>query len=224
MTHLANLPTIRRPREKLREQGVESLSIVEALAVILGSGSASKDALSLAAEVAEVLKKQSPGFTDLLAVSGVGAAKAAQVLAAIQLSHLLSYSSSSKFGSPSDIATACEDLLSEEREHLVVFYLNSRLGRISRETISIGTASASLVHPREVFRPAITHNASSIVLAHNHPSGEPFPSQADLEVTSQLSRAGKCVDITLLDHVICAKEGFFSLKEGFPDLFLPAAF
>ena len=120
---------------------------------------------------------------------------------------------------PWKIFQACQDIVRSPQEHLVVFYLNVRNREINRDTISIGTASASLIHPREVFRPAIVQNASHIVLAHNHPSGDPTPSQADKEVTVQLVRAGQLLSIQLLDHLICCPDKFVSLQSAFPHLF-----
>jgi DNA repair protein RadC len=110
------------------------------------------------------------------------------------------------------------------QECLVVFYLTVRNKTLARDTVSLGTATASLVHPREVFRPAIQHNASHIVLAHNHPSGDPSPSQADKTVTRAMARAGHYLGIELLDHVICSKEGHVSLKSTSPNLFIPDNF
>jgi DNA repair protein RadC len=220
MTPIALLPTTRKPRERLQAQGVHSLELEDLLAIVLRTGTAGEDVLSLSRQVANLLVNGCDSLVDLAAVRGVGLAKATEVVAALNLHSALQQRMRQRsLCSPEEIYAACQDLIVRQREELVVFYLTVRNGQLGRETVSLGTATASLVHPREVFRPAILHNASHIVLAHNHPSGDPTPSQADLAATKTIAQAGQQVGIELLDHVVCASSGFVSLKTDAPELF-----
>lgn len=220
MTPFSQLPLLRRPRERLYASGVGSLELEELLAVLLRTGSKGNDVLTLSERIRDALLSGRSSVEELAAIPGVGPSKASIISAALELSRSLKQRSSTfVLSDPERIFQGCQDLLSEPQEHLVVFFLTIRNQQIARETISIGTATASLVHPREVFRPAITHNASHLILAHNHPSGDPTPSQADREATLQLARAGKQVGIEVLDHVICAKDGYVSIKAIAPELF-----
>jgi DNA repair protein RadC len=192
----------------------------ELLAVILGSGGNNADVTVLASRVAEVLRREPPTYESLLSIKGMGPGKVTSVLAAMQLSDALS----SQLCVPhlrdaARVYESCQDLLREPQEHFVAFFLSARSQQISRITLTIGTATASLVHPREVFRPAIEANASYVVVAHNHPSGDPAPSQADIDTTRRLSEAGIHLGIQLVDHVVCATEGFVSLRMVHPEVF-----
>jgi DNA repair protein RadC len=158
---------------------------------------------------------------ELQALPGIGLAKAASLVAALSLERLVRAPSLSQVVTgPQVIYEACGDILTHPQEHLLVFFLNVRTGILRRELVSVGTATASLVHPREVFRAAITYNAHSIILAHNHPSGDPAPSAADYAVTKRVAKAGSELGIELLDHIICASGAYVSLKEHRPSLFL----
>jgi DNA repair protein RadC len=114
--------------------------------------------------------------------------------------------------SPQEVWKSLTDIRDNKKEHFVVFYLDSRNKEIAREVISVGTLSDSLVHPREVFEPAIKHSTAQIILAHNHPSGDPAPSPEDIEITHRIVEAGKILGIEVLDHVIVTKDSFMSLK------------
>lgn len=115
--------------------------------------------------------------------------------------------------SPKDVWNELKDIRDNKKEHFVVFYLDSRNQEIKREIISVGSLNANLVHPREVFEPAIRNLAAQIVIAHNHPSGDTDPSEDDLEITKRLVAAGKILGIDILDHVIVSKIGHFSFKD-----------
>ncbi|MBU6389245.1 DNA repair protein RadC [Patescibacteria group bacterium] len=221
MTPIISLPKAKRPREKLRQQGVESLDLIELVALILRTGSLHQDVLCLSERVVDLLRKGEWNLSSLLSIEGIGEGKASELLAALYLRDAVEAVQESPFLiTPQAVYDACRDLLDKPQEHLVVFFLSSRNQEISREIVSIGTASASLLHPREIFRPAILHNASTVLLAHNHPSGDPSPSLADRNVTRQIMQAGREIDIQLIDHVVCGKDGYVSLRNTAPELFL----
>ncbi len=209
-----------QPREYISQYGAERLTLEQAVALILGSGSRQYSISSLSPVVAESLSQGRRTVSELRAIPGMGLAKAASLVAALSLSNLLDRPQLSELlVGPEAVYLSCYDLLDLPQEHLIVFFLSVRNRKIRRELVTIGTSTASVVHPREVFRAAIIHNAYSIILAHNHPSGDPQPSGADCQVTKRIAEAGREVGIELLDHVICARTGFVSLKETMPNLF-----
>jgi DNA repair protein RadC len=214
-------PPLHRPRERLRHQGIATLSLEDTLCLILGSGNAASDVRSLARSLLPLLYRAECSLNDLLAIPGIGLARAASVLAALHLPAKIEQNNGAyqALTNPDHLYKACQDLVVHHQEHLVVFYLSSRSTVIERELISIGTATASLIHPREVFRAAIHHNAVAIALAHNHPSGSTDPSGADCTVTQEVAHAGHIVGIELVDHLICSQHGFTSLKMAQPHLF-----
>lgn len=190
------------------------------LAILLRTGSRGSDVLALSERIRDSLLSGQSDASQLALIPGVGPSKAAIIAAALQLPQSLRQRSGTfVLSDPATVYASCQDLLREPQEHLVVFFLTVRNQQIARETVSIGTASASLLHPREVFRPAIIHNASHVVVAHNHPSGDPLPSSADRDATLQLARAGRQVGIELVDHVVCGRDGYVSLKASSPELF-----
>ncbi len=211
----------RRPRERLIRYGVESLSLQDILCLILGSGASGRAIDQIAEEVAPILSRPHLSFSDLAGVKGIGMARAASLLAALELRGKLTQAATGQVGltSPEVLYQACDFILKETKEHLVVFYLSSRSTILQREVLTIGTATASLIHPREVFRSAIQHNAAAIALAHNHPSGNTTPSPADVAITKQIAHSGQTLGIELVDHLICSPFGFTSLKMVSPNLF-----
>lgn len=186
---------------------------------MLGSGCGGVS--TLAARVAMVLRTQPTSPHVLCAIPGVGKAKAAAVFAALELGRKLQHEhlEGTRLLDAQGIYNQCGDIINQNQEWLVCFFLGSRQNLLSRSVVSIGTVSASLIHPREVFAPAITTGASSIVLAHNHPSGSLEPSEADLSATRQIISAGEVVGIRLVDHLICTRQGFTSLRIVYPELF-----
>ena len=210
-----------RPRERLQDQGVDALSLEDLVSLILGSGSSSNDVTHCARQVIPVLLKRKPNIRQLTSIEGVGVARATALLAAVKMSEKIRQYQLElpELSSPDLLYKACQDLLTKTQEHLVVFYLSSHSTILQRETVTIGTATASLIHPREVFRAAIVHNASAIALAHNHPSGNTTPSKADLDVTKEIAKAGSVIGISLIDHLICSPLGYTSLKIASPYLF-----
>jgi len=221
MVPLFHQPQTQRPRERLQRYGVEHLSVQELVCLIIGSGGKNNRIHTLAEHIANVVQRPSFHLQDLLNVPGIGMARAASLMAALQLPQAVKQDQNAQLAltNPEKLYAACEDLLEKAQEHLVIFYLSSRCTVIQREVISVGTATASLVHPREVFRAAMQHNASAIALAHNHPSGNAEPSEADLIATQTIATAGSIVGIELVDHLVCSVRGYTSLKMDSPQLF-----
>jgi DNA repair protein RadC len=139
---------------------------------------------------------------DLVAIKGLGNVKAGQVLAALEFGRRQFAAKEAVIMTPEKVFELCTDIRSSRKEHFVAFYLDSRGALIAREIISIGTLDASLVHPREVFEPALRHGAASVIVAHNHPSGSTDPSPADRDVTERLREAGRLLGVTLIHHII----------------------
>ena len=197
------------------------MTVSELIAVIIGTGSSKSGVLEVADRIFHSLIDGASALADLQAISGVGQSKALRIIAALRLHSALQQQidSAASLDKPEAIYQAMEDTWEMPQEHLAVFYLTVHQTKVKREFVSIGTLSASLLHPREVYRPAILNNAAHIVLAHNHPSGCLAPSQADLQATRVIAEAGYVLGIELLDHVICAKSGFTSLRKVYPELF-----
>lgn len=205
-----------RPREKLRERGAGALADAELYALLIGSGVAGRSAQRTgralarrrAAELAEW------PFARWLAVAGLGPARAAALCAAFELGRraLERPAGGRPIRGPEDVLDHVRDLLRARREHFVVLLLNARHEMQRREVVSIGSLNASIVHPREVFLPAILHSAASLVLVHNHPSGDPEPSEEDLSITRRLVDVGELVGIGVLDHVIVGARGVVSFR------------
>jgi DNA repair protein RadC len=205
------LPSRQRPRERLREAGVRSLSVRELLSLVIGSGGAGASVLSLADRLLTVgegrlrpLARAAPG--ELEAVPGVGRATAARVVAALELglrAALEEEPDRPRIRGPQDVhrfmAPRLRDLSHEEFHALL---LNTQHRILRDVTVTRGILDASLIHPREVFRPAILANAAAIILVHNHPSGDPTPSPEDRAVSRQMVEAGSAVGIRVLDHVV----------------------
>lgn len=214
---IKNIPKIDRPREKLIQYGPEKLSNSELLALLLRSGNKDVNAIELAGKILKKFgAKELPNlnFKDLKKILGLGPAKACEIIACFELGkRLLKDKKAQIFLTPKEIWEELKDLKNHKKEHFVIFYLDSRNQEIKRETISIGSLNANLVHPREVFEPAVRNLAAQIILAHNHPSGDPEPSEDDLEITKRLVESGKILGIEVIDHIIVAKNDFFSFKE-----------
>ncbi|MDZ7587262.1 MAG: DNA repair protein RadC [Patescibacteria group bacterium] len=217
MTKIKDLPKIDRPREKLEKYGPERLSNSELLAILLRSGSEGINVVELANKI---LKKFSSyglskaTVTELKNTFGLGIAKACEIIACFELGRrLLQNKQSALLLSAQDVWDQLKDIRDNKKEHFVVFFLDARNQEIKREIISIGTLNANLVHPREVFEPAVRYLAAQVTVAHNHPTGDPSPSKEDLEITIKLVNAGKLLGIELKDHVIVSKTNFFSFME-----------
>lgn len=200
MGSIRGLPRIERPRERLAAYGPAKLADHELLAIILGSGTRGASVLDIAKRVCAHVEKGT--VHDIRSIKGLGAAKYAQIQALIELGKRFNTTPTIELFSPEDVWRACADIRTSKKEHFLAFYLDTHDRLIERRIISIGTLDASLVHPREVFEPAIALSAASIIVAHNHPSGSVDPSPEDREVTTRLREAGTLLGIRLTDHII----------------------
>lgn len=214
-----DLPHIERPREKLIKYGVSRLSNLELLVIILRTGKKGESVLVLASKLLRkiTLEKLSEcSFEEFKKISGIGPSKACELLSCVELGRRLFEHKKvniSQLLSPQDVFDNLKDIRISKKEHFVVFFLDSRNQEIKREIISIGTINASLVHPREVFEPAVKYLAVQVILAHNHPSGTLEPSEDDLTVNKRLVEAGRLLGIEVLDHIIVTRDSFISFKE-----------
>ena len=207
-------PKIDRPREKLARYGTARLSDLELLMVIIGSGNARADVGKIAREVLKILRQKGGdvSYDDLRSVIGVGEAKIPVILASLELARrYLLDSDQSIIDSPEKAVELLADIRDKKQEYFVCLTLDGANRLIAKRVVTIGTLTASLVHPREVFADAIADRAASIIVAHNHPSGSLEASQADKDVTSRLAEAGKLLGITLNDHIIITKLSYISI-------------
>ena len=203
-----------RPREKLQARGAAALSDYELLMAIIGSGSAHADVTKIARDVRKILSEKGSNLTyeDLLKIKGLGAAKATQLMASFELwRRQFEVSERPIIDSAEKAVELLGDIRSKKQEYFVCLTLDGANRLIAKRVISIGTLTASLVHPREVFAEAITDRAASIIVAHNHPSGNTEPSQADHDVTERLQRAGELLGIELIDHVVLTSKDYKSI-------------
>jgi DNA repair protein RadC len=216
-----DLPKPERPRERLQKFGAEALSAQELLALVIGRGIPKKSVMNIAQELlvkfGNIKAISQATIEELSQIKGIGLAKAAQIKACFELGRREELEPELKnfdIKDPETVVKAVRAGIKDKaKEHFKLILLNPRNKIVGISTISIGTLNASLVHPREVFKDAIKHNAASIVLAHNHPSGDPDPSEDDLTITKRLIEAGKILGIEVMDHIIIAKNGFLSFKE-----------
>ena len=219
---ILELPPCERPRERLREHGPRYLNNAELVAILLRSGVAGENAISLAlrilAEFDGLAGLARAGYMELCEQRGLNHAKSSEIMAALELGRRiasLAPEERAQISCPQDAASLlAAEMAPLVQENLIVLLLNTRNQVVARRTIYIGTVNSSAVRPAEVLRPAIRENAPSIIVAHNHPSGDPTPSPEDISITRDLAAAGKLMDIELLDHLIIGHGGrFTSLKE-----------
>ncbi|MDP3767812.1 MAG: DNA repair protein RadC [Dehalococcoidia bacterium] len=215
------LPESDRPRERLASLGSQALSSVELLACLLGRGGSGESVLVIAQKLLAKFGSLSgiagASLEELSQVRGVGLAKACQLKAACEIGRRAELSPSGGQGAPLETTEAAgraarRFLAGRKKEHFILILLDSRHRILRTAEISIGTLDMSVVHPRETFKEAIAGSAAAIILAHNHPSGDPAPSREDLELTRRLTEAGRLLGIPVLDHIIVGGSGFLSLR------------
>jgi len=214
-------PKKERPRERLLQHGPQYLTETELLGILLGKGTLKKTAIDLARELLERYESLQKLFSrtpsELTKVKGIGPAKAATLSAAFELSRRIQSqgeTTKKSFKRSSDVANHYLPLVRDLRKEVFKILLLNRANRLIKEvTISEGTLDASIVHPRDVFREALLEPAAGVILIHNHPSGNPAPSEEDLRLTKQLVEAGRLLGIRVYDHIIMAGESYRSLAD-----------
>lgn len=219
--NLKQLPPSERPRERLLNLGPQALAVTELIAVILGNGTKGKSVLVLAQELltrfGTLRQLGEASIEDLCSVKGLGPAKAVQLKAALGLALRIHREESPPkqcLGNPERVFHWVKHLIAyEKKEVFGVILLDARGSVLRWEPVSIGTLTQTLVHPREVFYLAIRHLAASLILAHNHPSGDPAPSAHDLHLTRVLIQAAQSIGIPIQDHLIVTPQRYFSFKE-----------
>ena len=208
-----------RPREKLLKYGTTILTDSELIAIILRTGNRQENVLDLTKRIIKnhnIKQLSSLNINKLKEIKGIGEAKACELTAAFELTKRLKLTKErkNKADSPKTIAKRfIMELSNLKKEQLKGIYLNSRKEIIKEETISIGDLNNLIIHPREVFKIALEESAAAVILIHNHPSGNPKPSDEDEELTEQLANAGKMLGIELLDHIIIGANSYYSFKE-----------
>jgi DNA repair protein RadC len=226
-TRIRDLPTSDRPRERLRDAGPGALSNQELLAILLRTGSQQESAIALASRLLSrfegLIGLARSSFAELCSERGLGEAKAAQVQAALELGKRVSATQPEEratIRSPEDVAILLGgDMGLLEQEHLRVILLNTRNHVLASHEVYRGSVHTAVVRIGELFREALRQNAPSVILVHNHPSGDPAPSSEDIAMTKQAIAAGELLDIEVLDHVVLAHGRFASMKTlklGFP--------
>ncbi len=217
MVKIKDLPNFKRPREKLIENGPSALSDNELLAILLRSGYKKLSAIDLAKKVLKkktLVRLKNTSFEELVNIKGIGISGASSIIAAFEISNRVSNQKTLlTVKSPGDVLKVTSNLRNKKREYMVALYLNAKSELIKKQIISIGTLTESLVHPREVFAPAIKNHAVNVVLVHNHPSGNCEPSKEDIAVTRALIKAGELLGISILDHIILSSMDAISLRE-----------
>ncbi len=215
MKTIKDMPVHSRPREKLQEKGVEALSDEELVQAILGMGTAGRDVRAIARQVAALIreKQKNLSLADLLDVSGMGLAKAAQILSAFELARRHLIRETVKISSAQDVLPLISDLIEKRQEHFLCISLNGANEVIEKRIVTVGLLNMSPVHPREVFADVIVDRAAAVIFAHNHPSGDLQPSDADLKMHEQLMDAGNILGIRVLDQIIISRRGYLSFKE-----------
>ena len=216
MAKLKDIPKFDRPREKFLEKGPDALTDSELLAILLGSGIKGTNVKVLSQNI---LKKFGDSFLnasvdDLMQISGIGQAKALQISSALALTRRIFDKQNALDNlilSAQDAIALVSDLKDKKQEHLVCLYLNARNALLKKEIISIGTLDKSIIHPREIFAPGLEMHAAAVILVHNHPSGDPSPSEQDKQVAKRIIEAGQLMGINVLDFLIIAKNGVHSI-------------
>ena len=209
-----------RPRERMAKQGPQALSTAELLALVLRQGSAQENVLDLAQRILQHYNLRTLSratYAELQHLSSIGDAKACQLLACFELGRRLAAFQKEKritIHSAKDVAKMLlPEMSTLQQEHCKGMYLDARKRVLKEETLFIGSLTASVIHPRELFQKALLEGAAACILVHNHPSGDPAPSEEDIALTKQLRDAGNLLGITFLDHIIIGQKNFCSLRE-----------
>jgi len=217
---IKDMPVQERPRERLLKLGPKSLSSYELLAIIFHFGYLNQSALDLAKillnQINNISELKNMTIKELTKIRGIGQTKAISLLAAIELGErvLKGHEEKIQIASPNDVFTLLKyDMITLQQEVLIALFLDVKTNLITKKQIYKGGLTQSLIHPREVFKYAVKYSAYSLILVHNHPSGDPTPSKQDIEVTKRFDEIGKLLQIELLDHIIIANNNYLSIKD-----------
>lgn len=218
MLRIKDIPKVDRPRERFLKKGPDALSKSDLLAILLGSGIKGKNVQKLSQQVIQKFGKGFLGISvdDLQKISGIGQAKALQVVSAVSLVKRFYQEEKSNeltIKNSQDVLSLIYDLRDKKKEHLVCLYLNARNGLLKKEIVSVGLLDKTLLHPREIFHPATELNAASVILVHNHPSGDVTPSGKDSQVVEKIAQAGEIMGIPVIDFIIVSENEHYSFCE-----------
>ena len=215
---IKDIPLQDRPREKLIIVGTKALTDSELLAILINNGTKKENALQLAQRIysqnsfSDLAGKS---IKELTEIEGIGQSKACKILACLELASRLKFQSKkNKIENPKDITNMLIQKMKDlKQENFVIILLDSRNNLLKSETVFVGTLNETVIHPREIFQKAIKESAAAIIIAHNHPSGDPMPSLEDIKMTKALIKAGKILDMPVVDHIILGGQKYFSMKE-----------
>jgi DNA repair protein RadC len=214
---IQHLPKTKRPRERLFKTGVANLTQAELLAIVLGSGTSKRNVLSLSKQImAKFGKKLSHQITlkELTSIHGIGPIQGSRILAMIEFGkRTFRQQLQPRILQPSDVLTQVNEIRTSHREQLLGLYLNARYEMMAKEVLAVGSVNTHQVEPRDVLAPAIKLPCRSLILVHNHPSGDPTPSPDDITTTARLKKAGQIMGVNLLDHLIVTADDYLSLKQ-----------
>ncbi|MFP4478168.1 MAG: RadC family protein [Candidatus Izemoplasmatales bacterium] len=219
MYMIKDMPKYERPRERLMSFGPESLNTYELVAILLRVGTKNDSVIELSKKVVHSLNSlnelRSQTINELTKIRGIGKTKAITILAALELGKRVLENKQEKvqLSSPQMVFDMLHfELKDLKQEVLICLYLDLKTNLIAKKEIFRGSLNQSLVHPREIFKYAVKHSAYQIILVHNHPSGDPYPSKQDIELTRAIEKAGKMLQIYLLDHIIIGEKNYLSIK------------
>jgi DNA repair protein RadC len=218
-TRIKDMPMMLRPREKLFQNGANNLSEAELVAILLGTGSAKMNAITLGEKLLREfpLKRFSKeSIREIVKYPGVGNAKASRIVAALELGErLFAPASVTKvvIQTAQDVLSQVRDIAGKKQEYLIVLYLNARHELVLKEVVGMGSLNSLRITPKEIFSHALQTPSASIIVVHNHPSGDTTPSDDDIHFTKSIHEAGEVMGIPLIDHVIVGVSGYYSFRE-----------
>lgn len=214
MKKLINIPVLDRPREKLVQKGVASLSSHELLMVILGRGMKGRDVAAQASDILKLIETEKDSITleKLEQIQGIGVAKAGQILASFELAKRYLIKEDKKIRNTDEILALVADLRDKKQEHFITITLTGASTLIEKREVFKGTINFSVVHPREIFADALADRAAGIIFVHNHPADDAQPSEADINLTKRLCDAAKLMGIQVVDHIIITKDSYYSFQ------------
>ncbi|MBU0579405.1 DNA repair protein RadC [Patescibacteria group bacterium] len=210
------IPKTKRPRERLLKTGPQNLTQAELLAVILGSGTSRRNVLSLAKQIMTKLGSSLIAATpkQLTLIHGIGPVQASKIIATLEFGkRTFSEKLKPRLLKPEDVLREVGEIRTSHREQLIGLYLNARYELLAKEVLAIGSVNTHSIEPRDIFAPAVKLPCRSLILAHNHPSGDPQPSHDDITTTSRLKKAGELLGINLLDHLVVTKDSYLSFQQ-----------